>query len=119
VDGEHPRDRPIEEQVAVLRHDVEGIKLSIELMAEMQKREMAKTDAMKEQFVTTNEALRLAWKEDFRTLLKEVSEEQRDQRRDDIENAVKKVVGKTQKMAVWLVPFMILFNVFGSWMGWW
>lgn len=113
------RDRPIEEQVAVLRHDIEGIKQSIELLTEMQKREMAKTDAMKAEFVTTNEALRLAWKEDFRALFKEVSEEQREQRREDIENAAKQVFGKTKVAALWLVPILTVFNVIGQWLNWW
>jgi predicted Holliday junction resolvase-like endonuclease len=113
------RDRPIEEQVAVIRHDVEGIKLTLELLTEMQKRQMARADTMEAQFVTTNEALRLAWKEDFRALFKEVSAEERDQRRDDIERAAKNVLGRTKLVAVWFVPFMMIINVLGQWLNWW
>src|SRR5688500_17836523 len=103
---EHPRDRPIEEQVAVLRHDVEGIKQSIELLTEMQRRQMARADTMEAQFVTTNEALRLAWKEDFRALFKEVSDEERERRREDIEQAARKVFTRTKVVALWMVPIL-------------
>jgi hypothetical protein len=113
------RDRPIEEQVAVIRHDVEGIKLTLELLTEMQKRQMARADTMEAQFVTTNEALRLAWKEDFRALFKEVSNEEREQRRDDIENAAKQVFGRTKVLALWLVPILTIINVIGQWFNWW
>jgi hypothetical protein len=113
------RDRPIEEQVAVIRHDVEGIKQSIELLTEMQKRQMARADTMEAQFVTTNEALRLAWKEDFRSLFKEVSEEQREQRREDLERAAKNVLGRTKLIALWLVPVVTLLNIAGQWFNWW
>jgi hypothetical protein len=113
------RDRPIEEQVAVLRHDLDGLRQITGMLHEADNRHVARMDSMEAQFITTNEALRLSWAEDFRQLFKEASEEQREQRREDIEKAVKGVFSRTQKVVVWLVPFMIALNAFGSWMNWW
>jgi hypothetical protein len=113
------RDRPIEEQVAVIRHDVEGIKLSLELLTEMQKRQMARADTMEAQFVTTNEALRMTMKEDIRLVVREVTAEDREQRRDDLEKAAKNMLGRTKLVALWFVPFMMILNVIGQWMNWW
>lgn len=116
---EHPRDRPIEEQVAVLRHDIEGIKQNVALLAEMQKRQVVRTDAMEASQLIVNDTLRAAWKEDFRALYYELSEAEQEKRREDIKNAVREVFGKAKLAVLYLVPFLTALNVIGQWLDWW
>lgn len=66
-----------------------------------------------------HDALDSAWKEDFRSLYREMAERERIARRDEMKEDVTAVFGKAKLIVLYVVPFLTVINVVGQWFNWW
>jgi hypothetical protein len=66
-----------------------------------------------------HDAIDSVLKEDFRTMFREEAERDRLERRTERREDMKSFLTKTQKVALYVVPFLMIANFVGQWLNWW
>lgn len=113
--------RPIGEQVAAVRHDADGLKLVYASLNEVVKRLTNRVENVEERqtLMEAQMAQDRLTPEVIKEMLVEVMTERAATVRAERLADMKNVLTRTQKLALWAVPFLMTVNFIGSWLGWW
>lgn len=124
MDGSHepkePWQRPIAEQVAALRHDMDGIKLVYAALDDLIKRLSGRVDNVEaRQTVTEAQVAQSNLTPEYITaLMSELFDARAAQARKERIEDMRHIFGRAKIFVLYIVPFLTALNFIASWLGW-